>query len=83
MTPKGPPRTVLHGSGARAEPKVKREGRQVQAGYGSGARPVMVRHPNVMGALSRYLVAAVAIGVLAAAVWMFSDLLGAASTVTP
>jgi len=43
----------------------------------------MVRHPNVMGALSRYLVAAVAIGVLAAAVWMFSDLLGAASTVTP
>jgi hypothetical protein len=41
----------------------------------------MVRHPNVMGALSRYLVAVVAIGVLAATVWAFSELLGVASTV--
>ena len=44
-------------------------------------RPVAIRHRNVLGGLARYLVGAVALGLLAAAVWTLSVLLGLASSV--
>ena len=53
----------------------------MQAQYGYRARPVAIRHRYVLGGLSRYLVAGVMLGLLAAAVWTLSVLFGSASSV--
>ncbi|MDP9342914.1 MAG: hypothetical protein M3Q23_12645 [Actinomycetota bacterium] len=49
--------------------------------YGYRARPVVIRHPSYLGSMSRYLVAATGLGLLATAVWVLSLLFGSASTV--
>jgi hypothetical protein len=53
----------------------------MQVQYGYRARPVAIRHRSVRGGLSRYLVGAVALGLLASAVWTLSVLFGSASSV--
>jgi hypothetical protein len=53
----------------------------MQVGYSYRARPVVTRHKSVLGGLPRYLVASAVVGVLLAAAWLFSGLLGSASSV--